>query len=266
MNALLSAMSVDMGINRFAREPDDSFAYRLCYSALGQWCLRTAQNSNGDRIGTSKHNQTIVLNNLLERYTEMFPHIESRCINASRQQNSLAVAVRRVYEETGYLLTDSSNYNRLANFGRSISLGGKSLYFGLPNDAYVVNGLGVFADRMHYRVSVEDFLIRDTLTCDEYFKTRFDILDFYDKDLDVDQLEFFNPLSKRSPSQSWEKQMETEYSVARKIEPRVFYRVMTTDDGLLFADEPVETPYQTLLFLMNTEGFTLHLKHTMPTH
>jgi len=191
---LLTAMSKDMGINRFANESNDSFAYRLCYSALGQWCLHTARNSNGGNAGTSKHNQTIVLNNLLEKYTELFPYIGNRFTDASNQYNNLSVAIRRIYEETGYLLTDGNNYNQLANFGRCIPISGTSLFFGLPSDAYTVSGLGVFASPTACVVSSKEFLIRDDLTCNEYFNSRFDLLDFYDRDIDVDQLEFFNPL------------------------------------------------------------------------
>lgn len=75
MNDLLKAMSSDMKIPRYQNESDESFVYRLCYSALGQWCLSTAMNSMGGVVGTTKHNQTIVLNELLSRYGELFPQI-----------------------------------------------------------------------------------------------------------------------------------------------------------------------------------------------
>jgi hypothetical protein len=65
MNALLTAMSADMCIDRLSREPESYFAYRLCYSALGQWCLYTARNSSDGIVGTTKHNQTIVLDELV---------------------------------------------------------------------------------------------------------------------------------------------------------------------------------------------------------
>jgi len=237
----MNAMSVDMGISRFRNESDASFAYRLCYSALGQWCLYTARNSSGDRVGTSKHNQTIVLNDLLEKYIDLFPDIKGRFVDTNSQHNNIAVAIRRVYEETGYLLTDNNNHNRLGNFGRSIPFGDVSLFFGLPENTYTVAGLGVFTQPTEYEVSAQDFLIRDDLTCKEYFHSRFDLLDFYDRDIEVEQLEFFNPLSKKPPSKSWGKNMETEYSVARKIEPRVFYRVIKSEESMQFADEPVET-------------------------
>lgn len=237
---LLKAMSADMGIVRFRNESEDSFAYRLCYSALGQWCLRTAHNSSGETIGTTKHNQTIVLNDLLERYTEIFPNIAERFVDTSNQQSNISVSIRRAYEETGYLLTDGNNHNRLANYGRSIQMGGKALFFGLPSESYNVNGLGVFSTPTTYRVSANDFQIRDNLTYEEYFRSRFDPIDFYDRDIDITELEFFNPLSSNVPSQSWSKKAESDCSVARKTETGPFYRVMKEDNVFQFADESVE--------------------------
>jgi hypothetical protein len=241
MNELLTAMSRDMDINRYKGESDDSFAYRLCYSALGQWCLRTAQNTSGCLVGSTKHNQTIVINELLLRYSELFPKIADKFIDVRNQQIIFPVHIRRLYEETGYLLTDNSNRNHLANFGRSFQIGNSSLFLGVPKTAYAVNGLGAFSTSTLYNSSVREFLIRDDLNCEEYFQTRFDITDFYEKDINFDELEFFNPLSNNVPSLSWSKKMETECTVARKSELGPFYRVMRSlNETLLFADEPIE--------------------------
>lgn len=241
MNELLTAMSSDMGIGRYKYESDDSFAYRLCYSALGQWCLLTAKNSSGSIIGTTKHNQTSVINELLQRYTGLFPEVADRFVDTSNQQSNFSVHIRRVYEETGYLLTDISNRNQLANFGRSIQIGCNSLLFAMPCEEHTFNGLGVFSNPSSYRTAIRDFLIRDDLTSEEYFLSRFHVADFYDKDLDKDELQFFNPLLNSSPSLSWSKKMETVCSVARKSEFGPFYRVMREiDNSLLFIDEAVE--------------------------
>lgn len=239
-NDLLQAMSVDMNIPRFQNESDESFVYRLCYSALGQWCLTIAKNAMGISKGTTKNNQTIVLNDLLARYTELFPDISNKFFDTSNRQRNISVSIRRVYEETGYLLTDEDNHNRLANFGRSIKIGQQALFFGLPQRPYTVKGLGVFSSPSEYVIAVNDFLIRDSLTCEEYFQAQFDAIDFYDRDIDVQELEFFNPLSKNVPSLSWNNNLETNCSVARKTEMGPFYRVMRTPEGILFADEPVE--------------------------
>ncbi|MGI5935335.1 MAG: hypothetical protein ACOX7I_00790 [Oscillospiraceae bacterium] len=240
MSDLLTAMSNDMGISRFLNEAEDSFVYRLCYSALGQWCLRTAQNSSGNAAGTTKHNQTIVLNDLMARFAELFPSMADRFIDASNQQASFPFHVRRVYEETGYLLTNDDNHNRLANYGRSIQIGNLALFFGIPNTNYSVNGFGVFSSPTAYRVSAKEFMIRDNLTCEEYFRSRFDPIDFYDRDISLDELEYFNPQSNNVPSQSWGDKLETDCTVARKTEFGPFYRVMRIPGALQFADEPVE--------------------------
>ena len=239
-NDLIQAMSVDMNIPRFQNESDESFVYRLCYSALGQWCLSIAKNVTGLSIGTTKNNQTIVLNDLLVRYTELFPDISPKFLDTSNQQRNISVYMRRVYEETGYLLTDGEKHNRLANFGRSIKIGQQALFFGLPQKPYTVNGLGVFSSPSEYMIAVNDFLIRDSLTCEEYFQAQFDAIDFYDRDIDMRELEFFNPLSKKVPSLAWNKNPETDCSVARKTQIGPFYRMMRTSEGILFANEPLE--------------------------
>lgn len=240
MNELLLTMSADMGINRFSGETEDSFMYRVLYSALGQWCLRTAENKSVGNHGTTKHNQTIVLNDLMDKYKKIFPSVADRFVDTSNQHISLPVFIRRVYEETGYLLTDEDNRNKIANYGRSIVLGDKALFFGLPESDHTINGLGVFANPTAYRVSAKDFLIRDNLTYEEYFNSRFDPIDYYDRDIDLNELEFFNPLSRNVPSRSWEKLSQTDCTLARKSELGPFYRVMRISGELQFADEPVE--------------------------
>lgn len=241
MNKFLETMSTDMGIGRYLGESDDSFIFRLCYSALGQWCLRIAQNSSGRSKGSTKHNQTAVLNELLRCYSEIFPNVADRFIDANNQQVNLSVHIRRVYEETGYLLTDDNKYNQLANYGRSIPMGNSSLFFGIPNEDFTVNGLGVFSKASLYKVRIREFLIRDTLTSEEYFQTQFDGIDFFKRDINVDELEFFNPLSNKVPSLSWEKKQMTEYSIARRSEMGPYYRVISEfNNAPLFAEESIE--------------------------
>jgi hypothetical protein len=240
INELLIAMSKDMNIPRYQNESEESFAYRLCYSALGQWCLSTALNSVGGVVGTTKHNQTIVLNELLLRYKEMFPLISERFIDISNQQTNFAVSIRRIYEETGYLLTDSENHNLIANYGRTIKIGNKFLFFGFTNEKREVNGLGIFANLTEYLIDLNEFLIRDSLTSEEYFFARFDPIDFYERDIDLSELEFFNPKSSNVPSMSWNKKLETDCTVARKTELGPFYRIMKIAEEIQFADEPIE--------------------------
>lgn len=270
MNDLLNRMSTDMRISRFRNESEESFVYRLCYSALGQWCLSTAQCLFGATNGTTKHSQTIVMNDLLARFSKLFPFVSDRFIDKSNQRVSFPVHIRRVYEETGYLLTDDNNHNRLANFGRSIQIGSKALFFGLPNTPITVNGLGVYTNPTEYLVSTKDFLIRDDLTCEEFFRSRFDPIDFYDRDIDLTELEFFNPKSNNVPSQSWSKSLETDCTIARKSETGPFYRVMKMSDALQFADEPIEQQNDSFLsyeyrrlYLALKSHYNKHLKATI---
>lgn len=232
-------MSTYMNIDRYGGESEDSFIYRLCYSAIGQWCLFVAKNIIDGNIGTTKHNQTKVLNELVSRYTEIFPKIADRFINTSNPQLKYPVHIRRVYEETGYLLTDDGNRNHLAKYGRTIPIGNTGLFFGIPNSPYIVNGLGVFSDCTEYKVTTKDFLIRDELIWEEYFHSQFDIVDFHERDINLDELDFFNPLSKKVPSQSWGKRMGTDCTIARIDASGPFYRVMRIDNApLQFAEEP----------------------------
>ena len=240
MNDLLCAMSNDMNIPRYQNESDESFIYRLCYSALGQLCLSTAANSTRSAVGTTKHNQTIVLSDLLSRYRELFPQIAERFVDSSNQQTSFSVSVRRVYEETGYLLTDSANHNRIANYGRTVRIGDKFLFFGFSRKTHEVNGFGTFANPTDYLISVKDFLIRDSLSSEAYFKIRFDPIDFYERDIDLSELEFFNPKSNNVPSMSWTKKPETDCTIARKTKAGPFYRVMKINDEIQFSDDPIE--------------------------
>lgn len=240
MNELLIVMSNDMGIRKYQGESEESFVYRLCYSALGLWCLQSAQNSSDGITGVTKHSQTILLNELIQRYSEIFPNITDKFIDANNPQANFPVHIRRICEETGYLITDKNNRNQLANFGRTILLGSKSLFFGIPSVNFCVNGLGVFSEPASFKITTQEFLIRDSLTSKDYFKSQFDHIDFYEKDLEAEELEFFNPLSSNVPSMSWRKNLLTDCTVARKLDKGLFYKVMKeSDTELLFADEPI---------------------------
>jgi len=89
-------------------------------------------------------------------------------------------------------------------------------------------------------VVLKDFLIRDSLPSEAYFNSRFDPIDFYQRDIDLSDLEYFNPKSNNVPSMSWGKKPETDCTVARKTKTGPFYRIMKVTDNIQFADEPVE--------------------------
>lgn len=138
------------------------------------------------------------------------------------------------------MLTNSDNHNQIATYGRTIRIGEKFLFFGFSDKLQEVNGLGVFANPTEYSVILKDFLIRDSLPSEAYFSTRFDPIDFYERDIDLSELEFFNPKSNNVPSMLWVKKPETDCTVARKTEMGPFYRIMKVTNKIQFADEPVE--------------------------
>jgi hypothetical protein len=242
-NNLLDTMSNDMKIIRYRNESDYSYTCRLCYSALGQWCLNLSRNINANQYGTSKINQTNILKKILSSFYKLFPNITKFFIDSSDKSNEIYVLIRRIYEETGYLITNKNNYNILANFGRGISFGSESLFFGIPNESYSVNGLGIFTQSSNYEVKIKDFLIRDNLTSDEYFYANFNPIYFYDIGINIDQLEFFNSLLRKSPSKSWGKRLTTEFTLARASKIGPYYKIMQLNSGIKFVDQPIETQH-----------------------
>lgn len=230
MNELIKAMSNDMGIFPYQNESQTSFLYRVIYSGLGQWCLHIAASTENF---ISKHTQSATINRLLDKYIELFPQVADYFNNDSVK---FSVFLRRVYEETGYLITDSFNKNSIANYGRTLSLGNKNLYFGLSNKVKV-EGLGIFVDDVYQVSTWQDILIRDSLDWKQFLESQYAIVNFETRDIDCCELQFFNSLSSCAPSASWSNTMTTDMSVARKSIIGPFYKVLKYNDELLFCDD-----------------------------
>ncbi len=259
MNKLLEAMASDMNICSYTNESDASFKYRLIFSALGQWCLRSAA-SPGNNI--TKNSQTLMLNNLLEKYVALFPEIASMF---KTETVSISFFIRRVYEEIGYLFTDNNNKNYVANLGKSIELDGGALYFGTFEPASI-SGMGVITD-YYAPNSIEwrDVLIRDRLTWEQFIDHQYDIVLFDNRDISADELQFFNPLSCYSPSYSWEDRMTTDRTIARKTPKGPFYKVMNSNDELVFCEEPQNiNPYELTSFEYRRLYFALKKAYGNP--
>lgn len=77
MERLFEVMAEDMGINPYKGESEDSYIYRIVFSALGLWCLTNARTEMQDIKGISKNAQTILLHNLAEEYIKFHPSL--RC-------------------------------------------------------------------------------------------------------------------------------------------------------------------------------------------
>ncbi len=240
MNELINIMSDDMNIHPYTNEPAEYFGYRVIYSALGLWCLTSALSEKEGKRGISKNAQSILLHDLSKKYVELCP-MAKRFIFASRNID-IAIFIRNIYEQTGYLLTLDNNYNVLNNSGETIKVSETDyLYFGLPATYYIVNGLGIHCRNGRHEVKLNDFLIRDSLTPEEYIKVKYDECDFNERDIDVAELEFFNPFYYGNISNSWHGYMKSNMTMARKSKMGPYYKTIRKEDGtLLFADDSSE--------------------------
>lgn len=233
MNDLINAIAKDLSIPRYHNETDEHYVYRVCLSAFGNWCLKLAESKDEIEYGSTKHNITIVLNELLDEYGKMFPFLKEMFSN--EKDNDFAVLIRRTYEETGYLLTSDSNKDVLSYRDRTLKIGDSYLYFGLPNQTKFASGLGFFADSEGMDYSYFEIFLRDKLQPEDYIKSRFEN-DFFDYCDDGNYL-YFDPFLKTSLSTAWSEQFVSDYSVA-KDENGMYYRVKKDEDKFLIIKEP----------------------------
>lgn len=237
MNEMINIMACDMSIRPYLNEPADAFEHRIIYSALGLWCLKSALSEKENKKGISKNAQSILLHDLSKKYIELCPSAKHFML-ASRNTD-IAIFIRKIYEQTGYLLTLDNNYNVLNNSGEVVRFSDTDyLYLGLPTTGYIVNGLGIHCRNGKHEVKLNDFLIRDSLTPEEYLKVNYDECDFDERDIDVEELEFFNPFYYGNVSNSWYGRMKSNMTMARKSTMGPYYRVIRKEDGtLLYADD-----------------------------
>lgn len=234
MNELLLTIANDLSILSYRAEGESNYCYRVCYSALAYWLLTLARGSENGQPGVSKKAQTDTLQKLLDAYKSEMGLEINRFVSDSF---SYCQHIREVYEETGYLFTDNRNYSILANYGRATKMDGEYLYFGCPKDLQYMSGLGVYSANCEYSVSLFDAMIRDNLSCSDYIAAQYNPLDFDERDLELGELEFFNPTLRKSPSSSWEKYIPTNKTIARTQDHTHYYRVISSNDGkLLFSD------------------------------
>lgn len=237
MNELINIMADDMNICPYTNEPAESFGYRVIYSALGLWCLKSALSERENKKGISKNAQSILLHELSKKFIELCP-MAKHFVFTSRNTD-IAVFIRNIYEQTGYLLTLDNNYNILNNSGETIRISDTNhLYLGLPATCYTVDGLGIHCENGKNEVKLNDFLIRDNLTSEEYLKVKYDECDFDERDIDAEGLEFFNPFYYGNVSSSWLRHIESDMTIARKNTMGPYYRVIRKRNGvLLYADD-----------------------------
>ncbi|MBR0406559.1 MAG: hypothetical protein IJI53_00825 [Clostridia bacterium] len=234
MNELLETIADDLRISQYQMESESDFCYRVCYSALAFWLLTSAKGKENEIPGISKKAQTDTILKLLELYNREIGLESQRFFD---DNYTYCQHIRDVYEETGYLFTDNRNYSMIANFGRAVKIDEEYLYFGCPDNILSMRGLGVYSENSVYTVTLYDAMIRDNLSIREYILSQYNPLDFEERDIDLNTLEFFNPRLRKNPSSSWEKQISVKNTVARTRDKAQYFRVMSSDEGVLtFAD------------------------------
>lgn len=237
VSELMKIMAEDMNIQSYRNEPIESFNYRVIYSALGLWCLKSAQRENENIKGISKNVQSILLNELVDKYVDICPL--PRDFFTYKKNSNISVFIRNIYEQTGYLLTLNNNNNILNNTGETVIFSDTDyLYLGLPSSSYSINGLGIHCKCAKSEVKLNDFLIRDELNSEEYLKVNYDECDFEERNIDFSKLDFFNPFCYGNVSNSWNKSLKTNMSIARESIMGPYFRVIKKNDGtILWADE-----------------------------
>lgn len=230
-------MSENMNISAYTGESEGAYEYRILYSALGLWCLTSALSEKEGKKEISKNAQTILLHSLLDRYLNVCP-LAKRFLTGIRNVD-IAVQIRNVYEQMGYLVTLEDNQNVLNQGGETIRITDKdSIFLGIPKEEYWMNGLGIHIKNSGREIPLTEYLVRDNLMPEEYLMSCFNICDFDEKDIDCLELEFFNPFYRGKISEAWKKYRNADMTIARKSPIGPFYRAMEDTDGrLVFAIE-----------------------------
>lgn len=237
MNRLWDAMSSDMNIVPFTGESDGSFLGRLCFSGLALWCLKLSQISP-DEEAISKAGLSRALEEIEHQFYLLAPSVKEYLSGTDPKKKSLSVFIRRVYEETGYLITDTENRDELAFCGRTIAVGVENIYYGLPAKISRLYGMGVYTtEKSLFQSRIQDVLLWDNLNAEEYFERSFNICDFEERDINLDELEFFDPKKCDAPSACWGHTFKVDATIARKCGYGPYLRVLRYNDEVLFLDE-----------------------------
>ena len=237
MNELIKIMARDMKIPPYADEPKESYEYRIIYSALGLWCLTSALGEKNNIKKISKNAHTMLMHRLLEKYLELCPYA-TRLLTGSKNSD-IAVHIRNFYEQTGYLLTLDDNRNVLNQGCETIRVSERDhVFLGLPEESYCINGLGIHTENSGREIVLKEYLVRDSLSSEEYLLSCFNLCDFNTKDIKISELEYFNPFYRGKISEAWRKHRNVDMTIARIGPTGPYYRVMENDTGgLVFAEE-----------------------------
>lgn len=97
-----------------------------------------------------------------------------------------------------------------------------------------MNGLGLYCPSGMNSVDLFDAMLRDTLSVEQYISTKYTPLDFEERDIEVQDLQFFNPTLHKPPSSSWSDKQITPESIARSSN-KSMYRT------LIYKDSQIQT-------------------------
>lgn len=233
-------MADDLSIARYSGESDADFIYRVCYSALALWMLKMTLSSTDNRIGISKQAQSANVEMLLQQYQRYFGLNSSYFTDDVNRTHSLSHQIRKVYEETGYLFSDERNYSVAANYGRTIHTEDGHLFFGIPESSYWMNGLGLYCPLGMNGVDLFDAMLRDTLSVEQYISAKYNSLDFEERDIEVQDLQFFDPTLPKPPSSSWGTKQITTESIARGSNRSMYRTLIDKDNQILFKEDPLD--------------------------
>lgn len=263
MNELINRIAKDLNIIKYSNESDEFYASRLIYSAIGLRLLTSGKKTIDKEKGITQHAQTRITKSLLKRYMGFFPQCKKYFYpRGDETEDNLVAFIRIIYEETGYMLKVKDELYTLNKGNEFIKLSDDiSLFFGVPNDKFTMSGLGINTfERINHGTekNIKEFLIRDDLTPEEFVDLNYCEYNFEAEDIDANNLEFFNPLSRKNIHKSWGNEKIKDKIIARDTVNNDHYKVLFDKSrDLLFFDRIINEKNDSKM--SQGEHYRLHL-------
>ena len=109
-----------------------------------------------------------------------------------------------------------------------------------------MNGLGLYCPSGMNSVDLFHAMLRDTLSVEQYISTKYTPLDFEERDIEVQDLQFFNPTLHKPPSSSWSDKQITPESIARSSNKSMYRTLIYKDSQILFKEDPLDSDNERL--------------------
>ena len=106
--------------------------------------------------------------------------------------------------------------------------------------------MGIYNDLSTDCISWREFIVRDSLTVNQYVNANFEIVSFDKAQNQLDDIQYFNPLSQLSPSQSWGTKAYTNYTIGRKSAIGPFYLIQNYDGEIFCCLERASDTSETI--------------------